>query len=385
METIELIEVIARGEDSHHQFKERINRAKEIAKELIAFSNSDGGILLVGVTDDGLVNGLNPEQVEEASRLIADAATNNVRPPISVITQNIEHPDGIVIVVNVEKGIRPCADNDGRIWLKNGSDKRAVTAIEEMQRMFQSAALVHADELKVANTTTADVDTAFFADYYQRRYNEELSETQDLGRLLDAMNLMKEGQLNLCGTLMFARSPHFKCPTFIVKAVCFPGTEITDQHYIDSQDITGKLSDLFQRSMSFSLGNIRYQQADQSVNSIGEPEIPRIVFEEVIANALIHRDYFISAPVKLFIFSDRIEIISPGHLPNNLTVENVINGNSNTRNPIIASFAPHAMQYRGIGSGIQRALKEWPDIDFTDDRKGNTFKVIIRRNVVSEG
>lgn len=383
MEIIELIAVIARGEDSYHQFKEQINRAKEVAKELIAFSNSEGGTLLVGVTDDGQVNGLSPDQIEVASRLIADAATNNVRPPINVTTQNIEHPDGIVIVVNIAKGIRPCADNDGRIWLKNGPDKRFVTAIEEMQRMFQSAALVHADELKVANTSIADVDTAFFTEYYQRRYGEGFSETQDLEQVLEAMNLMKEGQLNLCGTLMFARSPHFKCPAFIVKAVSFPGTEITDQHYIDSQDINGKLSDLFQRSMSFALGNIHHQQVDQSVNSVGVPEIPRIVFEEVIANALIHRDYFISAPVKLFIFADRIEIISPGHLPNNLTVANIINGNSNTRNPIMASFAPHSMQYRGIGSGVQRALRAWPDIDFLDDRESNIFKVIIRRNVAS--
>jgi ATP-dependent DNA helicase RecG len=383
METIELIEVIARGEDSHHQFKEQINRARDVAKELIAFSNSEGGTLLVGVTDDGQVKGLSPDQVEVASRLIADAATNNVRPPINVTTQNIEHPDGIVIVVNIVKGIRPCADNDGRIWRKNGPDKRFVTAIEEMQRMFQSAALVHADELKVANTSIVDVDTAFFTDYYQRRYGEAFSEMQDLEQVLEAMNLMRGGQLNLCGTLMFARSPHFKCPAFIVKAVAFPGTEITDQHYIDSQDINGKLSDLFQRSMSFALGNVHHQQANQSVNSVGEPEIPRIVFEEVIANALIHRDYFISAPVKLFIFTDRIEIISPGHLPNNLTVENIINGNSNTRNPIIASFAPHAMQYRGIGSGIQRALRAWPNIEFLDDRESNIFKVIIRRNLAS--
>ena len=194
------------------------------------------------------------------------------------------------------------------------------------------------------------------------------------------MNLMKEGKLNICGTLILARQPQFKLPAFIVKAVAFPACEITDENYIDSRDISGKMSAMYQDSMSFLLANIHHVQAGQSFNSTGEPEIPRIVFEELIANALIHRDYFISAPVKLFVFTDRIEIISPGHLPNNLTIENIINGNSNSRNPIIASFARYALPYRGIGSGVQRAVRKWPNIEFFDDRSKNEFKVVIQRN-----
>jgi ATP-dependent DNA helicase RecG len=92
-----------------------------------------------------------------------------------------------------------------------------------------------------------------------------------------------------------------------------------------------------------------------------------------------HRDYFISAPVRVLLFTDRIEIISPGHLPNNLTVQNIINGNSNIRNPILASFATRILPYRGLGSGIKRALKAYSHIDFIDDREGNLFKVIIQR------
>ncbi|MBF4360582.1 ATP-binding protein, partial [Vibrio anguillarum] len=92
---------------------------------------------------------------------------------------------------------------------------------------------------------------------------------------------------------------------------------------IDSQDINGKLSDVFQKVLGFVLANIRHVQNEQGFNSVGEPEIPRIVLEELIANALIHRDYFVSAPIKVLVFADRIEIVSPGHLPNNLTIENI--------------------------------------------------------------
>ena len=97
-------------------------------------------------------------------------------------------------------------------------------------------------------------------------------------------------------------------------------------------------------------------------------------------NALIHRDYFVSAPIRLFVFPDRIEVISPGHLPNNLTIEKIKAGNSNIRNPTLASFvAKGLLPYRGLGSGIKRALEEWPEIDFIEDREGCLFTVKVHR------
>ena len=92
------------------------------------------------------------------------------------------------------------------------------------------------------------------------------------------------------------------------------------------------------------------------------------------------RDYLISTPIRIFLFDNRIEIISPGSLPNNLTVEKIRNGNSNIRNPILVSFiAKGLLPYRGLGSGIKRALEDWPDIDFTDDRDGCLFTAPIHR------
>ena len=94
----------------------------------------------------------------------------------------------------------------------------------------------------------------------------------------------------------------------------------------------------------------------------------------------MHRDYLVSAPIRIFIFDDRVEIVSPGTLPNNLTIANIKNGNSNIRNPILISYAAKGLlPYHGIGSGILRALKAWPDIDFEDDRESSLFKVIVRR------
>jgi ATP-dependent DNA helicase RecG len=114
---------------------------------------------------------------------------------------------------------------------------------------------------------------------------------------------------------------------------------------------------------------------------LGNLEISRIALEEIFANALVHRDYFISAPIRVFIFDDRVEIISPGHLPNNLTIENIKAGNSNLRNPVLASFSNKILPYRGLGSGIIRALQQYPAIDFVDDREGNLFKAIFKRRL----
>ena len=120
------------------------------------------------------------------------------------------------------------------------------------------------------------------------------------------------------------------------------------------------------------------------MNTIGEPEIPETVFEELLVNALIHRDYFITAPIRLFIFEDRIEIINPGYLPNHLTVEKIRAGNSVQRNPVLAFFAAKGvLPYRGLGTGVRRALQNWSQIEFIDNREDCTFTSITFRNKIN--
>lgn len=380
METEELLVIIANGEDSRHQFKQNITRAESLVPELAAFSNSKGGLLLIGVTDEGGIQGLTTEDMGRINQLVSNAA-KDVKPPISVTTENIALPSGMVMVVDVPEGIsKPYMDGNLHVWVKNSANKSKVSAREELLRMFQSSALVHADEIPVKGSSAADIDQEFFDAFFEKEYGERV-EDQDVSRiqLLENMNLANDGQLNICGALLFASRPQIRLPVFMVKAVAFPGVDIEDEHYIDSQDVNGKLSDVFQKVLGFVLANIRHVQNEQGINSVGQPEIPRIVLEELIANALIHRDYFISAPVKVLVFADRIEIVSPGQLPNNLTIENIKMGNSNVRNPILASFSPKVLPYRGLGSGIKRAIKAFPDIEFIDDRAGNVFKAIIKR------
>jgi len=108
-------------------------------------------------------------------------------------------------------------------------------------------------------------------------------------------------------------------------------------------------------------------------------EIPEIVITELLVNALIHRDYFINDSIKLFVFQNRLEIISPGCLPNNLTEEQVKKGIRRTRNSIISSFVPYLMEYRGAGSGILSALKAYPHFDIKNEKENERVIIIINR------
>ena len=381
METTELIDCLSRGEDSRHQFKENFTNADALAAEIVAFSNSAGGQIFIGVQNDGTVLGLSHADIDRLNQLISNSASQNGRPAVNPLTENVPHPNGTVMVVTVVEGVsKPYMDKNGAIWVKNGSDKRRATSREEIQRLFQQAGLVHADETPVAGLSAGDVDLPYFETFFEQQFGEPLAQhKQPLPQLLTNMNLMNQGQLNVAGSLLFAKAPQYALPAFIVKAVAFVGNEIEDQRYIDSRDITGKLADVFQQTLGFIVANTRATQGEQGFNSQGQSEIPRIVWEELVANALIHRDYFISAPVRVLVFADRVEIISPGHLPNNLTIENIKSGNSNMRNPILASFAAKLLPYRGLGSGLLRALRAWPQIELIDDRAGNLFKAIVKR------
>ncbi|MCD4818400.1 MAG: putative DNA binding domain-containing protein [Candidatus Cloacimonetes bacterium] len=380
METSELIEIIARDEDSKHQFKANVTNETSLGIEMIAFSNSLGGMIIIGASDDGTISGLTREDMGRLNLMVSNAGSQQIKPPINPITENIYLEDGLVMIVHIPQGIsKPYMDKNGVIWVKSGANKQKATSREEIQRMYQSAGLIHGDEIPVSNMTVADIDEKSFAEFYEKQFEESFEEQNlPLKQLFKNLNLCNNDySINVAGSLLFGKNNKYLLPAFIVKCVTYPKADIDEDNYWDSQDISGTLKRVFDDTIGFVLRNVKRVQNDKNINSLGELEIPKIVFEEIITNALIHRDYFISAPIRIFIFNNRIEIISPGHLPNNLTIENIKSGNSNIRNPILASFATKILPYRGLGNGIRRALSAYKNIEFIEDRDGNIFKVLI--------
>jgi ATP-dependent DNA helicase RecG len=383
MDASEVLEILGRGEDSHHQFKTNFTNAESLAGEMVAFSNSSGGMIVIGVNDNGSPKGLSTDDIKRLNQLISNTATNNVKNPINPVTENIRVGNNLLMVLHISEGLdKPYMDHNGVVWIKSGSDKRRVTSKEELRRLFQSADLIHADEVPVAGTSERDLDLDYFKAFYQKQYEEDLALSGlSLLQILNNLNLAKQNNLNLAGLLLFGKDPNRYKPAFIIKAMSFVGNDPTGDRYRDSVDIKGKIKEQYEHAIAFLKRNLTYIQNNKSVNSLGDLEIPSIVLEELTVNALIHRNYFINAPVRLFIFDNRVELISPGRLPNNLTIENIKSGNSNIRNDVITSFATRELPYRGIGTGIRRALKNYPHIDFINDTEGEMFVVIIKRPV----
>ena len=392
MEAIELIELIGRGEDSRTQFKQTVTNTESVAAEIAAFSNTKGGRIIIGVNDQGTVIGLSADDIRRINQLVANAATHNVRPSVNPTTENISIGDLLVMVVTVQEGIsKPYADNNGHYWMKAGSDKRKVTAREEIQRMFQNAGLIHADEVPVEGTTNSDIDVEHFRDFFKKQYGQQqfeeaFSDNPDkpgipLDQLLNNLGLAHKTTLSLAGLLIFGRRPQLYRPAFTVKAVSFVGNDPAGDKYRDSQDFEGCLRDLHKKTMSFLARNLRHIQGTKGINTEGDLEVPLPALEELVVNMLLHRDYFISAPWRVMIFDNRIELISPGALPNNLTVANIRSGVSIIRNPLIASFATKGgeLPYRGIGTGIRRALAAVPALELESDPNRNLFTARIPR------
>jgi len=383
MESIELLDIIARGESSKVQFKERLPHLDDLAKEMIAFTNTDGGIILIGINDKtGELNGLSFEDIGTTNRDLVNTATQKVFPPINIKTETVAANNQNIIVVHIEKGVnKPYKDRNGIVYVKNGPDKRKVVSNDELRRMLQSSGNLAADEEPLDNTTSNDIDIEFFKEFVKRKTGKSFNELgQSLPQILNNMGFARDEKLTLAGLLLFGKKPQLFKPVFSVHCIAFVGDDIAGKEYRDNEPpFEGNLSELYDKTMSFIYRNLRKIQVRESFNSLGELEIPKEVFEELIVNALIHRDYFIKSSIKLFIFDNRIEINSPGKLPNTLTVEKIKSGTSIARNPILFSNARYLLPYVGIGSGIPRALNSYPEINFIDDVDKELFVAIIKR------
>jgi len=383
----DLMEIVGRGEDSRHQFKVDVTSPDSLAAEVVAFLNASGGVLLVGVDDKGNVVGLDADGVRRVNQMISNIGTQHIKNPVSLTSENVVvGVNRVVIVLHVEEGRdKPYFDKNGIIWLKEGADKRRVVSKEEIRRLFESSSSLHADE-QPTRATIEHLDLLRFRQFFESTYSVPMPEEKgELLRVIKNMNLATDdGHLNLAGLMMFGRHPEFLVPQFCVKAVRINGNDMAFTSFSDREDFAGTISDMYAGAMSFLMRNMHKTQRSESVNMPGVSEIPRIVFEEIIVNALVHRNYFVDAPVRILIFDDRIEVISPGSLPNHLTVEKILAGNTNIRNPIIASYVARGLlPYWGLGSGMRRIQSAWRNIQFIDDKDGVQFRVVIRR--ASEG
>ena len=372
------------GETTKVQFKEAFTSQKEIAKEMIAFANSKGGVILFGVEDkSGKLVGLSYDEIQVISRELGNAANEQVRPTIYIDTEVVRMDEKHFLICSIEEGKnKPYKNLNGEIWVKQGADKRRITENAEILSLFQDSGSYQPDAAGVNGTTFDDLDRYAIDDYLQKVYATTLDRFGGKAeQVLKNIHVLNHNSVpTLAGYLFFGKHPEYNCPTCMVKAVSFFGNDLAGTQYRDTKEILGNMPQLYDKSMAFLKANLHnVQEEGASFNTVGKLEIAEEVLEEVVQNALVHRDLLRSAPIRILIFDNRVEIISPGALAGGLTEEDIRNGKTYQRNPYMATFATNALHYKGIGSGIVRILAEYPDIQLDNDDSAKEFKLTVWR------
>jgi ATP-dependent DNA helicase RecG len=380
---LDIASEIKLGEDSSRQFKVQLDTAAKLAEELCAFSNSRGGIIYVGVADNSTISGITQADIAQYNQLISNASNDILKPAIYPLTKVAEVEGKLVLLINVPSGTsKPYCTSAGVYWVKSGSDKRK-SSPQELLRMFQQSSLLYLDETPTSAAIGESAETinlAKFYIFYEKSRGSEFSAAGvTVQKAFDNMNLAKEGNLTLAGLLLFANNPQAYKPYCIIRAVSYYGIDIADDSFKDRVDCVGTLEDQYRSAMNFLKNNLSFIQAAPGFNQPGRLEIDERALEEAVVNALLHRDYSKNAVIRLFVFKDRVELVSPGSLPNHLTVENILNGNSVSRNPTMVSHGIKILPYSGVGSGISRIIKNHPDTKLQDDKDGEQFTITFYR------
>ena len=403
----DILKQINAGEVSGVQFKERILDKYDIACELVAFSNSHGGKLVVGIKDKtGETNALSYSEVQETTNLLSDIASENVVPSILIKIDTVEVEDGNLVVATVKEGLnKPYHDNKGIVWVKNGADKRKVFDNAELAEMMTDCGSFAPDEAGVRDATVNDLDATTIKQFLGNRFERVLEKKgltgdafneasldaicsaiakgHDCEKILRNLRFIRpDGTLTVAAMLLFGKYTQRWMPMMTAKCICFAGNSIGGKVFrdkVNDADMEGNLLHQYDTIMDFFTRNLHNVQVGDEFNSMGKLEIPYTSLVEFTVNSLVHRSLNMKAPVRIFIFDNRVEIHSPGALPNGLTIDDIKAGTSMPRNMFLFNNAIYLLPYTGVGSGITRALDEDVNVTFMNNDKAQEFVITVWR------
>ena len=408
----DILKQINAGEVSGMQFKERILDKYDIACELVAFSNSHGGKLVVGIKDKtGETNALSYSEVQETTNLLSDIASENVVPSILIKIDTVEVEDGNLVVATVKEGLnKPYHDNKGIVWVKNGADKRKVFDNAELAEMMTDCGSFAPDEAGVRDATVNDLDATTIKQFLGNRFERVLEKKgltgdafneasldmicsaiakgHDCEKILRNLRFIRpDGSLTVAAMLLFGKYTQRWMPMMTAKCICFAGNSIGSKVFrdkVNDADMEGNLLHQYDTIMDFFTRNLHNVQVGDEFNSMGKLEIPYTSLVEFTVNSLVHRSLNMKAPVRIFIFDNRVEIHSPGALPNGLTIDDIKAGTSMPRNMFLFNNAIYLLPYTGVGSGITRALDEDVNVTFMNNDKAQEFVITVWREESNE-
>ncbi len=368
----ELLEIIASGENSGVEFKRDNLRIQDLAKELVAFSNLEGGMALLGIEDDGTITGLTRDDLEE---WVMNVCRDKIRPAIVPFFEVVRGVKGNhdIAIVRVTRGYDVHAlwhNNTNRYLVRVGTQSQEASQ-EELARLFQQRGSVRAELRPVSGATLANLDRRRLRNYFGDIRQQDVPADEDeraWQSLLINTEIMTEEGVTVGGMLLFGKTPNRFLPHAGIDAVAYPGTE---QDY-DAQErvtlrgpMTPLLSEggdivensLVEQALDFVQRNTRVVVEAKGGRRVERPVYPRDVLREGIVNALIHRDYLLtSTDVELAVYSDRLEIVSPGRLPNGITPDRMRYGTRAARNQLLKDVMRDYRYLEHMGMGIPRKI-----------------------------
>ena len=341
-----LLQQLKLGEDSRVEFKEaafcrnhvRAPHRDAMADELAAFGNTIGGTLIFSVSDAGEVRSMNRQQMDALEAFVGEICSDSIRPPLAFVTQRLALPDGsFALVVEVEQSAL-VHKSPGGYLSRQGSAKREMSS-EALKRLFQQrgrSGRLGPDEVIVAGTGSNTLDETLADRFLSSRATEPITVQ------LTKLGLVREDdsgviRATVAGVLLCTARPDEYIRGAMIEAVRYCGTVLGRANQHDAASITGPLDQQIRHAVNFARLNTRVA-ARKAPGRVETPQFsPRAVFEAIV-NAVVHRDYSMeNAKIRLFIFDDRLELYSPGTLPNTLPIEAMRNRQA-TRNETLASI-----------------------------------------------
>ncbi len=364
------VEILARleaGEDERTEFKRGLGDLKALGKAIAAFANSVGGVLVLGVDDDGTIVGLK----EDANKLVERLTSFlqfGLSTPVQASLAQQQDPNGRVHWIEVprQRGFEPLRF-DGRVFVRRGRAS-VEPSPAELQDLYNMFGYILTEERAIEAADISAIDVGTFKDYLERLGLDLQTEPQlELENDLRARGVLTEiggaHRATLYGLMAFGRQPQATPQTqnFWVECVAYAGTDRADE-VLQVAEAKGRLDEQVERSMGWVLG-LAHREEYRGIVRKDQALLPRRAVREVLVNAAGHRDYAITgSKILLEVFSDRLELTSPGRLPNGLTIESVTRGgNPRSRNESIANFllVRGLMEQRGRGwPVVRRAMKE---------------------------
>ncbi|MCY3879045.1 MAG: putative DNA binding domain-containing protein [Rhodobacteraceae bacterium] len=368
----ELMEIIANGENSGVEFKRDDLRTKDLAEELVAFSNFQGGKVLLGVEDDGTVTGLTRgDPGEWAMSVCRDKIRPAIIPFFEVVHGVKDNLD--VAIIRVTSGYDVHSlwhHNTNKYLIRVGTQSREASP-EELARLFQQRGSVRAEFRPVSGAALADLDRRrlrnYFADIREQDVPEDGDEQAWRSLLINTEVITAEG-VSVGGMLLFGKTPNRFLPHAGIDAVAYPGPE-QDYDAQERASLRGPLTPLLSQSgdlvenglveqaLNFVQRNTRVVVEVQGGRRIERATYPPDALRESIVNALIHRDYLLTGTdIQLAVYSNRLEIVSPGRLANGITPERMRVGTRSARNMLLKDVMRDYRYLEHMGMGIPRKI-----------------------------